>query len=209
MARNVDVYNMDGKVVGSLELDDAIFGIEINEYAVHTAVVAFLANRRQGTKAQKTRAEVRGGGAKPRPQKGTGRSRQGSIRSPQWTGGGVIFAAKPRDFSLKVNKKVKRLALKSVLSSKAMENNIIVLDTLEFGEPKTKDFVKLMGNLKLTDSKALVVIPDSDKNVQLSARNIPGVMTASVNTINTYDILNHEKFVVTKDAVDKIREVYA
>lgn len=203
----VDVLSMEGRVVGSIELNDQIFGIEVNESAVHSAVVAYLANQRQGTKSAKTRAEVRGGGAKPRPQKGTGRSRQGSIRSPQWVGGGINFAPKPRDFSVKLNKKVKRLALKSVLSSKVNESKIIVVEDLKLNDVKTKEMVKVLDNLKA--EKALVVIPESDRNVILSARNIPDVKTASVNTINVYDILKYDKFVVTKAAVEKIQEVYA
>ncbi|MCL2704420.1 MAG: 50S ribosomal protein L4 [Defluviitaleaceae bacterium] len=203
----VDMYNIDGKVVGSVELDDNVFGIEVNEHVVHAAVVAYLANQRQGTKATKTRAEVRGGGAKPRPQKGTGRSRQGSIRSPQWTGGGVVFAHKPRDFSIRMNRKEKRLALKSVLTSKVNDKNIIILDQLDLNAPKTKDMIKVLGSLKA--EKALVVTPDSDKNAFLSARNIPGVKTASVGTLNVYDILKYDKFIVTKDAALKIQEVYA
>ena len=203
----VDVYNVEGKVVGSLELNDSVFGVEINKHVVHAAVVAYLANQRQGTKSTLTRAEVRGGGAKPRPQKGTGRSRQGSIRSPQWVGGGVVFAPKPRDFSVRMNKKEKRLALKSVLTSKVIDKNIIVLDKLEISSPKTKDMVKILGNLKA--EKALFVIPECDNNVILSARNIPGIKTASVNTINVYDILKYEKFIVTKDVAEKIQEVYA
>jgi len=203
----VDVHNVEGKVVGSLELNDNVFGVEVNKHVVHSAVVAYLANQRQGTKSTKTRAEVRGGGAKPRPQKGTGRSRQGSIRSPQWVGGGVVFAPKPRDFSIRINKKEKRLALKSVLTDKVVGNNIIVLDKLELGAPKTKDMIKILGNLKA--EKALVVIPECDYNVMLSARNIPGIKTASVNTINVYDILKYEKFIVTKDVCEKIQEVYA
>ena len=203
----VDVHNIEGNVVGSLELCDGIFGVEINEHVVHTAVVAYLANQRQGTKSTKTRAEVSGGGAKPRPQKGTGRSRQGSIRSPQWVGGGVVFAPKPRDFSIRINKKVKRIALKSVLTSKVNDKNIIVLDQLELAGPKTKDMIKILGNLKA--EKALVVIPECDYNVMLSARNIPGIKTASVNTINVYDILKYEKLIVTKACAEKIQEVYA
>ena len=203
----VDMYDTNGKVVGSCELDDNIFGIEINKGVLHAAVVAYLANQRQGTKSAKTRSEVRGGGAKPRPQKGTGRSRQGSIRSPQWTGGGVVFAPKPRDFSVRMNKKEKRLALKSALTSKVVSENVIVLDKLSLGAPKTKDMVKIFANLKA--EKALLVLPEGDKNVLLSARNIPGVKTASVNTINVYDILKYDKFIVTKAVVDKIQEVYA
>lgn len=203
----VDMYDTNGKVVGSCELDDNIFNIEVNEHVVHAAVVAYLANQRQGTKATKSRAEVRGGGAKPRPQKGTGRARQGTTRAPQWTGGGVVFAHKPRDFTIRMNKKEKRLALKSALSSKVTTANIIVLKDLPLNAPKTKDMIKVLSNLGA--QKALVVVPDADKNVVLSARNIPGVKAASVNTINVYDILKYDKFIVTKDAVDKIQEVYA
>jgi large subunit ribosomal protein L4 len=203
----VDVYNIEGKTTGTYDLPAEVFGIEVNENAVHQAVVAYLANQRQGTKSTKTRAEVSGGGAKPRPQKGSGRSRQGSTRSPQWTGGGVVFAPKPRDFSVKLNKKVKRLALRSVLSSKAAESQIIVLDGLNLNTIKTKEMVRILGNLKAPD--ALLVMSAPDRNVVLSARNIEGIKTASVNTINTYDILNYDKLIVTKEAADKIGEVYA
>ncbi|MCL2352841.1 MAG: 50S ribosomal protein L4 [Firmicutes bacterium] len=203
----VDVYDMSGQTVGTMELDDGIFGIEVNEHAVHMAVVQYLANQRQGTKSAKTRAEVSGGGIKPRPQKGTGRARQGSTRAPQWTGGGVVFAPKPRDFSMKVNRKLKRLALKSVLTDKVNNNNLIVLDRLSLDEIKTKEMRKICDNLNL--GKAMIVIDGSDRNVILSARNLPGVKTAAVNTINVYDILRFEKFVVTKDAVEKMQEVYA
>jgi large subunit ribosomal protein L4 len=203
----VDLYNASGVTVGKYTLNPDLFGIEPNESAVHTAVVTYLANQRQGTKAQKTRAEVRGGGAKPRPQKGTGRSRQGSIRNPQWKGGGVVFAAKPRDFSLKINKKVKRLALKSVLSAKAAEGKVLVLDELKIPEIKTKLFKEMLDNLKLTD--ALVVLPDNDKNAVLSARNLQEAQTASVGTINVYDILNRDTFVLTVEAAEKMTEVYA
>jgi len=203
---SVAVYNMSGNQVGDIQLNDEIFGIEVNENVVHMAVVQYLANQRQGTKSAKTRAEVRGGGRKPWAQKGTGRARQGSIRSPQWTGGGVVFAPKPRDYSFKLNKKVKRLALKSVLTSRVKESKIIVLDELKLESIKTKEMVKLFDNLKL--KKALVVIDGSDKNVILSARNIPNVKTANVGTINVYDILKYDTFVVTKDAVNKIQEVY-
>ncbi len=204
---NVAVYNMSGSQVGTIDLNDNIFGIEVNKEVVHMAVVQYLANQRQGTKSAKTRAEVRGGGRKPWRQKGTGRARQGSIRSPQWTGGGVVFAPKPRDFSFKLNKKVKRLALKSVLTSKVAENKIIVLDELKLDAIKTKEMAKVVSNLKL--EKALIVIDGSDKNVILSARNIPNIKTAAVNTINVYDILKFDTFVVTKDAVNQIQEVYA
>ena len=208
MAR-VDILKMDGSVVGKLELNDEVFGIEPNEDVVHLAVVQYLANQRQGTQSAKTRAEVRGGGAKPRPQKGTGRARQGTIRAPHWKGGGVVFAPKPRDYSFKLNKKVKRLALKSVLSSKVANGQIIILDELKLGGIKTKDMVKVLENIKA--KKPLIVINDNDdaQNVVLSARNLPGVKTAGVNNINVYDILKHGHLVVTKDAVEKIQEVYS
>ena len=204
---NVAVYNIDGKKVDSIELNDEIFGIEPNKEVVHMAVVQYLANQRQGTQSAKTRAEVRGGGRKPWRQKGTGRARQGSIRSPQWKGGGVVFAPKPRDYSFKLNKKVKRLALKSVLSQKVIDEKFIVLDEISFGEIKTKQMAKVMGNLNL--GKALLVMDGENKNVVLSARNIPNVKTAGVNSINVYDILKYDAFVVTKEAVEKMQEVYA
>jgi len=204
---NVAVYNMNGDKTGSMDISDSIFGIEANEHAVHMAVVQYLANQRQGTKGSKTRAEVRGGGRKPWRQKGTGRARQGSIRSPQWTGGGVVFAPKARDYSIKLNKKQKRLALKSVLSEKVRGSKFIVLESLTFPEIKTKEMIKLCAKLK-TDN-ALMVIDNPDRNVILSARNIPGIKTAGVNTINVYDILKYDTFVVTKEAVNKIQEVYA
>lgn len=204
---NVAVYNMSGQEVGSMELNDAIFGVEVNEHVMHMAVVQFLANKRQGTQSAKTRAEVRGGGRKPWKQKGTGRARQGSIRSPQWVGGGVVFAPKPRDYSFKLNKKVKRLALKSALTTKVVDSKFIVLDELTFNEVKTKDMVKVLDALKV--QKALVVLGSEDKNVILSARNIQGVKTASVNTINPYDLLKYESCIVTKEAIGKIEEVYA
>lgn len=204
---NVKVLNMSGSEVGSLELNDNIFAVEVNEHVMHQAVVQYLANRRQGTKSTKTRAEVRGGGRKPWKQKGTGRARQGSIRSPQWTGGGVVFAPKPRDFSFKLNKKVKRLALKSALSSRLNQNKFIVLDELKLEQVKTKEMANVLNNLNL--SKALIVLEDGNRNVVLSTRNIPSVKTASVNTINIYDILKYDTFVVTKEAVKKIEEVYA
>ena len=204
---SVSVLNMSGETVGEIDLSDGIFGIEVNEHAVHMAVVQYLANQRQGTKSTKTRAEVRGGGRKPWRQKGTGRARQGSIRSPQWTGGGVVFAPKPRDFSIRLNKKQKRLALKSVLSSRVQEKKLIVLDELALSEIKTKEMKKICDNLKL--EKALFVINGSDRNIRLSARNIPNIKTAAVNTINVYDILKYDTFVVTKDAVNQMQEVYA
>jgi len=206
---NVAVYNMNGEQVGTMDLNDDVFGIEVKEHILHEAVVHYLANQRQGTKSAKTRAEVRGGGRKPWRQKGTGRARQGSIRAPQWTGGGVVFAPKPRDFSFKMNRKAKRLALKSALTTKVNENKFIVLDELSLPEIKTKEMKKVVDSLKLT--KALFVIDNDDKtrNIYLSARNIPDVRTTGVNSINVYDILKYDAFVVTKDAVNKIQEVYA
>ncbi len=203
----VAVYNMSGAKVDEIELNDAIFGVEVNEHVMHQAVVQYLANKRQGTQSAKTRAEVRGGGRKPWKQKGTGRARQGSIRSPQWVGGGVVFAPKPRDYSFKLNKKVKRLALKSALTTKVADNKFIVLDELKLDQIKTKEMVKVLNALNV--EKALVVMANDDKNVVLSARNIYGVETASVNTINTYDLLKYDTCVVTKEAVQKIEEVYA
>ncbi len=207
MMAKVAVYNMDGQQVDEIELKDEIFGVEVNEHIMHAAVVQYLANQRQGTQSAKTRAEVRGGGRKPWRQKGTGRARQGSIRAPQWTGGGVVFAPKPRDYSFKLNKKVKRLALKSALTSKVQNNNLIVLDELKLDEIKTKNMKKVLDNLKV--SKALIVTESDNKNVILSARNLPNVKTAAVNTINVYDILKYESFVVSKDVLQTIQEVYA
>lgn len=204
---NVALYNMNGEQVGTIDLNDDIFGLEASEHAMHMAVVQYLANQRQGTQSAKTRAEVRGGGRKPWRQKGTGHARQGSIRAPQWTGGGVVFAPKPRDYSFKLNKKVKRLALKSALSTKVAENSIIVLDELKLDEVKTKAMVNILGNIKA--EKALIVMDGVNKNVMLSARNIEGVKTASVSTINVYDLLKYNTLVVTKDAIAKIEEVYA
>ena len=204
---NVSVYNMEGKEVGSMELNDAVFGVEVNEHLVHLAVVAQLANKRQGTQKAKTRSEVSGGGRKPWRQKGTGHARQGSTRSPQWTGGGVVFAPVPRDYSFKINKKEKRAALKSVLTSRVLDNKLIVVDELKFDEIKTKKFQAVMDNLKV--KKALVVIADNDEKITMSARNIPTVKTALVNSINVYDILKGDTLVLTKDAVAKIEEVYA
>lgn len=204
---NVAVYNMSGAEVGSIELNDAIFGVEMNKHVMHMAVIQFLANKRQGTQSAKTRAEVRGGGRKPWKQKGTGRARQGSIRSPQWVGGGVVFAPKPRDYSFKLNKKVKRLALKSALTSKVVDNKFIVLDELRLNEIKTKEMKKVLDALKV--KKTLVILGTDDKNIILSSRNIEGVKTASVNTINPYDLLKYETCVVTKEAIGKIEEVYA
>ena len=203
----VSVYNMEGKEVETMDLNDAIFGVEVNEHLVHMAVVQQLANNRQGTQKAKTRSEVRGGGRKPWRQKGTGHARQGSTRSPQWTGGGVVFAPTPRDYSFKLNKKEKRAALKSALSSRVAENKLVVVDELKFDGIKTKEFAKVMSNLNV--DKALVVINDNDENVVMSARNIPTVKTASTNTINVYDILKYNTVVVTKDAVNTIQEVYA
>ena len=204
---DVKVYNMSGAEVGTMSLNDDIFGIDVNEHAMHLAVVQYLANQRQGTQSAKTRAEVRGGGRKPWRQKGTGRARQGSIRSPQWTGGGVVFAPKPRDYSCKLNKKFKRVALKSALTTKAVENKIIVLDELTLEAVKTKEMAKVLTNINA--GKALIVMDGSNKNVMLSARNIPEVKTAAVNTINVYDLLKYNTLVVTKEAVAKIEEVYA
>ena len=204
---NVSVYNIEGKEVGSIELNDAVFGVEVNEHLVHMAVVNQLANNRQGTQSAKTRSEVSGGGRKPWRQKGTGHARQGSTRSPQWTGGGVVFAPKPRDYSLKMNKKEKRAALCSSLSSKVAESQIIVLDEFKLDEIKTKKFVEVMNNLKA--SKALVVLEGENKNVVLSGRNIPTVKVTATNEINTYDVLKYETLVVTKAAVEKLEEVYA
>ena len=204
---NVSVYNMEGKEVGSIELNDAVFGVEINEHLVHMAVVSQLANNRQGTQSAKTRSEVSGGGRKPWRQKGTGHARQGSTRSPQWTGGGVVFAPKPRDYSFKMNKKEKKLALLSALTSKVVDSKIVVLDEFKLDEVKTKKFAEVMNNLKV--NKALVVIEGENKNVVLSGRNIPTVKVSATNEINTYDVLKYDTLVVTKAAVAKIEEVYA
>lgn len=204
---NVSVYNMEGKEVSSIELNDSIFGVKINEHLVHMAVVQQLANKRQGTQSAKTRAEVRGGGRKPWRQKGTGHARQGSIRSPQWKGGGVVFAPKPRDYSFKLNRKEKQAALKSALTSRLVENKLIVLDELTFDEIKTKKMLAVLDNLKV--NKALIVLGEKDQKVELSARNIPTVRTVLSNSINVYDILKYETLVLTKDAVEKIEEVYA
>ncbi len=203
----VSVFNMDGKEVEKIDLNDAVFGVEVNEHLVHMAVVQQLANNRQGTQKAKTRSEVSGGGRKPWRQKGTGHARQGSTRSPQWTHGGVVFAPTPRDYSFKMNKKEKRAALKSALSSRVSENKLVVVDKLAFDEVKTKEFAKVLKNLNV--EKALVVINDNDEKVILSARNIPSVKTASTSTINVYDILKYNTVVVTKDAVKTIEEVYA
>ena len=204
---NVAVYNMEGNEVGRLDLNDAIFGVEVNEHLVHMAVLQQLANNRQGTQKAKTRSEVSGGGKKPYRQKGPGHARQGSTRAPQWTHGGVVFAPVPRDYSFKLNKKEKRAALKSALTSRVAENKFIVVDELSLGEIKTKKFVEIMGNLKV--EKALVVLNDVNENVIASAKNIPTVKTAQTNEINVYDILKYDTVVVTKDAVKTIEEVYA
>ncbi|WP_310601691.1 50S ribosomal protein L4 [Anaerosporobacter sp.] len=204
---NVSVYNIEGKEVGSIELNDAVFGVEVNEHLVHMAVVQQLANKRQGTQSAKTRAEVRGGGRKPWKQKGTGHARQGSTRSPQWTGGGVVFAPKPRDYSFKMNKQEKLAAIQSALTSRVNASKLVVLDELNFSEIKTKQMKAVLDNLKV--SKALVVLGEKNENVALSARNIPAVRTALTNTINVYDILKYDTVVLTKDAVAKIEEVYA
>ena len=204
---NVSVYNIEGKEVGSIELNDAVFGVEVNEHLVHMAVVNQLANNRQGTQSAKTRSEVSGGGRKPWRQKGTGHARQGSTRAPQWTHGGVVFAPVPRDYSFKMNKKEKRAALKSVLTSKVQENKFIVLDELKLAEVKTKEMKKVLDNLKVNN--ALVIIGDDSENVALSARNIAGVQTASVNTINVFDMLKYNTIIATKTSVASIEEVYA
>ena len=204
---NVSVYNMEGKEVGTMELNDAVFGVEVNEHLVHLAVVRQLANNRQGTQKAKTRSEVSGGGRKPWRQKGTGHARQGSTRSPQWAGGGVVFAPTPRDYSLKMNKKERRAALKSVLTSRVQENKLIVLDELKLDEVKTKAMQNVLNNLNV--SKALVVLADNDANVVLSTRNIPDVVTALPNTINVYDVLKYNTVILTKVSAAAIEEVYA
>ena len=204
---SVSVYNMEGKEVGTIELNDAIFGVTVNEHLLHMAVVQRLANKRRGTQKAKTRGEVSGGGKKPWKQKGTGQARQGSTRSPQWKGGGVVFAPVPRDYSFKMNKKEKRGALKSALTSKVQDGKLIVVDELKFEEIKTKNFVKVMNNLNV--QKGLVVIAENDDNVVLSARNLSDIDTMLANMINTYDIMKARTLVLTKDAVAKIEEVYA
>ena len=204
---NVSVYNIEGKEVGTIDLNDAVFGVEVNEHLVHMAVVSQLANKRQGTQSAKTRSEVSGGGKKPWRQKGTGHARQGSTRAPQWTGGGIVFAPKPRDYSFKMNKKEKRIALLSALSSKVAESKIVVLDEFKLDEIKTKKFVEVMNNLKVEN--ALVVLEGENKNVVLSGRNIPSVKVTATNEINTYDVLKYTTLVVTKAAVEKLEEVYA
>ena len=204
---NVTVYNMEGNEVGTMELNDAVFGAPINEHLLHLAVVRQLANKRQGTQKAKTRSEVSGGGRKPWRQKGTGHARQGSIRAPQWTGGGVVFAPVPRDYTMKMNKKERRAALKSALTSKVQDNKFVVVDSLTMAEPKTKEMQKVLTNLKA--EKALVVIAADDKNIALSTRNIADVQLSTVNSINVYDVMKHQTVVVTKDAVASIEEVYA
>ena len=204
---NVSVYNIEGKEVGTIDLNDAVFGVEVNEHLVHMAVVSQLANKRQGTQKAKTRSEVSGGGRKPWRQKGTGHARQGSTRAPQWTGGGVVFAPVPRDYSFKMNKKEKRAALKSALTSRVEEKKFIVIDEISFDEIKTKNFANILKNLDV--SKALVVLKDRNKNAELSARNIADVKTARTNTINVYDILKYNTVIATKAAVASIEEVYA
>ena len=204
----VTMLNMAGEAVGDIELNDSVFGIEVNEFAVHEVIKNYLANQRQGTQSAKTRGEVRGCGRKPFRQKGTGRGRQGSLTSPSHIGGGVVFAPKPRDYSYSVPKKVKRLAIKSVLTSKVQENEIIVLDSLSFEAPKTKDMVNVLKNIKAA-KKAIIVMDEKDENVIKSAANIPGVKTTLVSTMNTYEVLNATSFIVTKEAVKKIEEVYA
>ena len=203
----VSVYNMEGNEVGTIELSDAVFGVDVNEHLVHMAVVAQLANKRQGTQKAKTRSEVSGGGRKPWRQKGTGHARQGSTRAPQWTGGGVVFAPVPRDYTIRLNKKEKRLALKSALTSRLQENKLIVVDELKFDEIKTKNFVNVMNNLKA--DKALVVLNENDANVVLSARNLPTINTTLTSTLNVYDVMKAGTVVLTKDAVKTIEEVYA
>ena len=204
---NVSVYNMEGKEVGTIELNDAVFGVKVNEHLVHMAVVQQLANKRQGTQKAKTRSEVSGGGRKPWRQKGTGHARQGSTRAPQWTGGGVVFAPVPRDYSFKLNKKEKRAALKSALTNAVNTNKLIVVDELKFAEIKTKNFANVMANLNV--DKGLVVLAENDANVVLSARNMATVQTTLTNTLNVYDLMKAKKVVLTKDAVAKIEEVYA
>ena len=204
---NVSVYNMEGNEVGKMDLNDAVFGVEVNEHLVHMAVVAQLANNRQGTQKAKTRSEVSGGGRKPWRQKGTGHARQGSTRAPQWTGGGIVFAPTPRDYTIRLNKKEKRAALKSALTSRVLENKFIVVDELKLDEIKTKKFQNVLNNLKV--NKALVVVDENSENVVKSAKNIQSVKTAYVNTINVYDILKYNTVVATKAAVANIEEVYA
>ena len=203
----VDVLNMEGKKVGDIELNESVFGVEVNDIVVHTALVNYLANQRQGTQSTKTRAEVRGGGRKPWRQKGTGRARQGSIRAPQWIKGGIALGPKPRSYKYAIPKKMRQLALKSVLTSKVQEGNLVVVDKLELNEIKTKNMVNVLNNLKV--NKALVVLDSKNLNVQASARNIENVKTSLVNTINVYDLLKYDSLVLTEDAIKKIKEVYA
>lgn len=204
----IDVYNISGEVVGQMDLSDDVFAVEVNESCVHEAVKNHLANKRQGTQSAKTRAEVRGGGRKPWRQKGTGRARQGSIRSPQWIGGGVVFAPKPRDYSYKLNKKIKRIALKSVLTDKFNSGNLVIIESLSMEKPKTREFNNILKALKI-DAKTLVVTEKNDKNIVNSGRNIQGVSIAFTDILNTYDVLKHEKLLMTKDAVIRTQEVFA
>ncbi len=204
----IDVYNIEGKKVSDIELADSVFGIEPNEKIVHSVLVNYMANQRQGTSNTKTRAEVAGGGRKPWKQKGTGRARQGSIRAPQWFKGGIALGPKPRDYSYRVNKKERRLAIRSVLSSKVLENNLVVVDAMNFDAIKTKNMISALNNLKV-EGKTLIVLPEKNENVQKSARNIEGVKTSLVNTINVYDLLKYNKLVLTVDAVKNLEEVYA
>ena len=204
----IDVYNIEGKKVSDIELADSVFGIEPNEKIVHSVLVNYMANQRQGTSNTKTRAEVAGGGRKPWKQKGTGRARQGSIRAPQWFKGGIALGPKPRDYSYRVNKKERRLAIRSVLSSKVLENNLVVVDAMNFDAIKTKNMVSALNNLKV-EGKTLIVLPEKNENVQKSARNIEGVKTSLVNTINVYDLLKYNKLILTVDAVKNLEEVYA
>lgn len=204
----IDIYNAGGNVVGSMDLNENVFGADVRTDVMHEVVVNYLANQRQGTQSTKTRTEVRGGGIKPWRQKGTGRARQGSIRAPQWVGGGVALGPKPRDYRYAVNKKVRRLALKSALSAKVQDSELIVLDAFEAPEIKTKQVAELLKNLKVTE-KALIVLPENDKNIVASARNIKGVDTTYVGAINTYEVLSHTKCIILKDAVTKLEEVYA
>ena len=203
----VSVYNIEGKVVGEMNLKDEVFGVEVNENLLHKSVVEILNNKRQGTKKQKTRAEVRGGGRKPWKQKGTGHARQGSIRAPQWKGGGMVFAAVPKEYELRMNKKERRLAIKSALTNCVKDNNLFVLDSIRFDEIKTKNMVKVLDNLKI--DKALLVLDVNDRNVIISARNLQNIKTGSVNEINTYDLLKYGKLLITKKAVETLEEVYA
>ena len=205
----VTLYNQSGSAVGEIELNDAVFGIEPNKHVMSEAVISYRASLRQGTAKVKNRSEVSGGGRKPWRQKGTGRARQGSIRSPQWVGGGIVFGPVPRSYAYKLPKKVRRLALKSALSTKVLENNILVLDQLTFEKPKTKDFVAFLNNLSVNNAKALVITAEDNENVNLSARNIPGVKVITTYALNVVDILGHEKLIITKDAVEKVEEVLA